>query len=170
MKRQKNDAADAEAIVIAALRQEMRFITPEAKDQQARALLFRARERLGRHRTELVKAFRFFLYEFGHPTPPGIAHLKRIGAIIESDNSDLPKLARGECRDLLLQIFENTQRIETKTKQISILPTQTDTARRLQTMPGIGPMSALAVEGFASTWTRLRGLAGFGSTTAFVWR
>ena len=149
VKRQKNDAADAEAIVIAAQRPEMRFITPKAEDQQARALLFRVRERLVRQRTELVNALRSVLYEFGHPTPPGIGHLKRIEAIIEADNSDLPELVCGECRDLLLQISEKTQRIETKTKQIGVLATQTDTARRLQTMPGIGPMSALAVETFA---------------------
>ncbi|WP_050789538.1 IS110 family RNA-guided transposase [Roseibium aggregatum] len=149
VKRQKNDAADAEAIVVAAQRPEMRFITPKAEDQQARALLFRVRERLVRQRTELVNALRSVLYEFGHPTPPGIGHLKRIEAIIEADNSDLPELVRGECRDLLLQISEKTQRIETKTKQIGVLASQTDTARRLQTMPGIGPMSALAVEAFA---------------------
>ena len=52
VKRQKNDAADAEAIVIAAQRPEMRFITPKAEEQQARALLFRGRERLVRQRTE----------------------------------------------------------------------------------------------------------------------
>lgn len=149
VKRQKNDAADAEAIVIAAQRPEMRFTTPKAEEQQARALLFRVRERLVRQRTELVNALRSVLYEFGHPTPPGIGHLKRIEAIIETENSDLPELVRGECRDLLLQISEKTQRIETKTKQIGVLATQTDTARRLQTMPGIGPMSALAVEAFA---------------------
>ncbi|PVB59483.1 IS110 family transposase [Labrenzia sp. 011] len=149
VKRQKNDAADAEAIVIAAQRPEMRFITPKAEDQQARAVLFRARERLVRQRTELVNALRSILYEFGHTTPPGIGHLKRIKSVIEADNSDLPELVREECHDLLLQVSEKTQRIEAKTKRIGILANQTDTARRLQTMPGIGPMSALAVEAFA---------------------
>lgn len=55
VKRQKNDAADAEAIVIAAQRPEMRFIEPKTAQQQARAVLFRARERLVRQRTELFK-------------------------------------------------------------------------------------------------------------------
>ncbi|MCZ7472234.1 MULTISPECIES: IS110 family transposase [Rhizobium/Agrobacterium group] len=149
MKRQKNDAADAEAIVIAAQRPEMRFITPKAEEQQAQALLFRGRERLVRQRTELVNALRSILYEFGHPTPQGIGHLKQIEAIVEAENSDLPVLVREECLDLLLQVAEKTQRIETRTKQIGALAAQTDTARRLQTMPGIGPMSALAVEAFA---------------------
>ena len=46
VKRQKNDAADAEAIVVAAQRPEMRFVPPKTGEQQARAVLFRARERL----------------------------------------------------------------------------------------------------------------------------
>ncbi len=69
--------------------------------------------------------------------------------MVEAENSDLPELVRDECRDLLLQIAEKTQRIEGKTKQIGALASLTDTSRRLQTMPGIGPISALAVEAFA---------------------
>jgi len=56
VKRQKNDAADAEAIVIAARQPEMRFVSAETEDQQARAMLFRGRERLVHQRTELVGA------------------------------------------------------------------------------------------------------------------
>ncbi len=65
LKRQKNDAADAEAIVIAAQRPEMRFVEPKSEDQQARAILFRSRERLVCKRTEMVNALRSILYEFG---------------------------------------------------------------------------------------------------------
>ncbi|MBB6262546.1 transposase [Paenochrobactrum gallinarii] len=69
VKRQINDTADAETIVIAAQRPEMRFITPKMEEQQAKALLFRGRERLVCQRTELVNALRSVLYEFGHPIP-----------------------------------------------------------------------------------------------------
>jgi len=69
VKRQKNDAADAEAIVIAAQRPEMRFVEPKSEAQQARAVLFRARERLVRQRTEMVNALRAVLYEFGTLSP-----------------------------------------------------------------------------------------------------
>lgn len=58
VKRQKNDLADAEAIVIAAQRPEMRFVVPKFEGQQARAVLFRARERLVHQRTELANALR----------------------------------------------------------------------------------------------------------------
>ena len=96
-----------------------------------------------------MNALRSVLYEFGYPIPPGIAQLTRIEAMVEAENSDLPELVRDECRDILRQIAEKTQRIDAKAKQISALAKITDTARRLQTMPGVGPMSALAVEAFA---------------------
>lgn len=82
VKRQKNDAADAEAIVIAAQRPEMRFVEPRSEWQQARAVLFRARDRLVHQRTELVNALRAVLYEYGHTIPQGIVHLKRIEALL----------------------------------------------------------------------------------------
>jgi transposase len=66
VKRQKNDAADAEAIVIAAQRPEMRFVEPKTAEQQSRATLFRARARLVRQRTELMNMLRAFLYELGY--------------------------------------------------------------------------------------------------------
>src|SRR3546814_2262187 len=58
VKRQKNDAADAEAIVIAAQRPEMRFVELKSEEQQSRAVLFRSRERLVHQRTELVNALK----------------------------------------------------------------------------------------------------------------
>lgn len=149
VKRQKSDAADAEAMVVAAQRPEMRFVEPKSEDQQACAVLFRARERLLHQRTELVNALRSVLYEFGHTVPKGIAHLKRIEAILEEPNSDLPALVREECQDLIEQIAEKTARIEAKTKKARDLSLVTDTARRLQTMPGVGPQTALAISGFA---------------------
>jgi len=149
VKRQKNDAADAEAIVIAARQPEMRFVSPKTEDQQARAMLFRGRERLVHQRTELVNALRAVLYEYGHVFPAGIGHLKRIEALIEDPTCDLPALITAECHDLLAQIAEKTDRIDAKTKALKELAAGTDTARRLQTMPGVGPLTALAVEAFA---------------------
>ena len=149
VKRQKNDAADAEAIVTAAQRPEMRFVAPKSEGQQARAVLFRGRERLVHQRTELVNALRAVLYEHGHTIPQGIGHIKRIEAILDDPNSDLPPLVREECVDLIQQIGEQSVRIEGRTRRIKELAQQTDIARRLQTMPGVGPMTALAIEAFA---------------------
>jgi hypothetical protein len=101
VKRQKNDAADAEAIVIAAQRPEMRFVEPKSEWQQAKAVLFRARERLVYQRTELVNILRAVLYEYGHAIPQGIVRLRRMEALFDEPNSDLPALVYEECRDLL---------------------------------------------------------------------
>jgi len=149
VKRQKNDVADAEAIVIAAQRPEMRFVEPKSVEQQSRAILFRARERLVHQRTELVNAVRACLYEYGHVVPQGINNVRKIADILDAPSSDLPDLVQEECRDLLKQIAEKTERINNRTRKIKTLGEQADVSRRLQTMPGVGPITALAVEAFA---------------------
>ena len=149
VKRQKNDAADAEAIVIAAQRPEMRFVSPKTEDQQARAVLFRSRERLVHQRTELVNALRAILYEYGHVFPLGIAQLKRIEASVKDPACDLPALVIGECQDLLAQVSEKSDRIDARMKTLKDVAKDTETSRRLQSMPGVGPLTALAVEAFA---------------------
>ena len=149
VKRQKNDTADAEAIVIAARQPEMRFTLPKTEGQQTKTALFRSRERLVHQRTEIVNAVRSMLYEFGHVFPIGIAQLKRIEALIGAPDCGLPRLIIQECEDLLAQISEQTKRIDEKPKSLKSLASQTDVARHLQTMPGVGPPVALAVEAFA---------------------
>ena len=156
VKRQKNDAADAEAIVIAAQRPEMRFVAPKSEEQQARAVLFRARERLVHQRTELVNALRGILYEYGHVVPQGIGRLERVEAIVDAEHGDLPALVRDECRDRLAQIKEKTVRIDVWAKTAKEPAAQADTARRLQTMPGVGPLTALAIEAVAPDMASFR--------------
>ena len=72
IKRQKNDAADAEAIAEAATRPTMRFVEPKTEAQQARAAAFRAREQIVKQRAEAINALRSHLYEFGHVAPKGV--------------------------------------------------------------------------------------------------
>jgi transposase len=69
-------------------------------------------------------------------------------ALVEDEITDLPALIRDECQDLLAQIAEKTARITERSKKLKTLATQSDRARRLQTMPGVGPLTALAVEAF----------------------
>lgn len=107
-------------------------------------------------RTELVNALRATLYEYGQSVPQGIGHLKRIEAIPEEPPSNLPLLLREECRDLLVQIAEKTARIDEWTGRIKALAAETDTARRLHTMPGVGPVTALAVKAFAPEMGQFR--------------
>ncbi|MDH0873723.1 transposase [Rhizobium pusense] len=73
-------------------------------------------------------------------------------------------LVREECQDLLEQIAGKTVRIDTKTRKAKKLARLTNVARRLQTMPGIGPLTALAVEAFApkmATFARGRDFAAW---------
>lgn len=156
VKRQKNDAADAEALVVAAQRPEMRFVEPKSTDQQARAVLFRSRQRLVHQRTELVNALRGVLYEFGITIPQGIAALKRVATILDAQDAELPALVREECQDLLAQIAEKTARIEARSKTVKRLAEETEQARVLRTMPGIGPITALAIEAFAPEMASFR--------------
>src|SRR5256714_5468666 len=72
VKRNKNDAADAEAICEAVVRPTMRFVPVKTAEQQAAVLLHRGRERLGRQRTGLVKAFRGALARVRAVPPPGL--------------------------------------------------------------------------------------------------
>ncbi|MGO4910645.1 IS110 family transposase [Pseudorhodobacter sp. W20_MBD10_FR17] len=74
VKCQKNDAADAEAIVIAARQPEMRFVDPKTVEQQSHAAVFRARERLVHQRTADTNALRALLYEHGHVFPINCAN------------------------------------------------------------------------------------------------
>lgn len=125
VKRQKNDAADAEAIVVAAQRPEMRFVEPKSEAQQSAAILYRSRQRLVRQRTETVNALRAALYEFGHVIPQGIRHVGRIRAILEAPNSDLPALMREECLAMLEQLAVLNGWIDAKTARITELAAAT---------------------------------------------
>lgn len=107
------------------------------------------RERLVHQRVELVNALHADLYEFGQIVPQGIANIKRIDVIIRDATIDLPDVVREECRDLSAQIAEKTARIETRTAQFTDVSRGSIAATCLQTMPGVGPMAALAVEALA---------------------
>ena len=168
VKRHKNDRADAEAIVIAARQPEMRFVEQKTAEQQARAVLFRSRERLVPQRTELVNALRAVLYEYGHVIPKGIGQLGQVQEFIAEPDSDLPELVREECWDLLEQIAGKSERIDKKTMKAKELAAKTDMARRLKTMPGIGPMTALAIEAFAPAMESFRCGRGFAAWLGLV--
>ena len=96
-----------------------------------------------------MNALRSVLYEYGYVFPVGIAHLKRIEDLLNSPGCDLPALVIEECKDLLEQIADKTKRVEGKAKTLKKLASKTDISRRLQTMPGVGPLVALAIEAFA---------------------
>lgn len=149
VKRQKNDAADAEAIVEAATRPHMRFVEAKTSEQQARAVVFRVRQKIVTQRIELISALRSHLYEFGFTAPVGLQHLPKLIAVLEDETSVLPGAARIACRGLLRQIDALTGEIGELNAQIGELAAESRAAKLLQTMPGVGPITAIAVEAFA---------------------
>ncbi len=94
VKRQKNDAADAEAICEAAQRPSMRFVAVKSEEQQASALVFRARDLAVRQRTQLANALRSHMAELGWVAPKGLAHMARLSELVEDGASGLPEPAR----------------------------------------------------------------------------
>jgi transposase len=94
VKRQKNDAADAEAICEAAQRPTMRFVAVKSAKAQGSAAIFRTRDLLVRQRTQHINAIRGQLTEHGLVVGKGPAHLPRLLAQAEADGSGLPETAR----------------------------------------------------------------------------
>lgn len=115
-------------------------------------MLFRGRERLVRQRTGIVNARRSVLCEYGCVFPVSLVRLKRIATLLEDPGCGLPGPVVAECEDPLKQIAEKTEKITGRTAALKAPAAQTQTARCLRTMPGVGPMTALAVEAFAPTW------------------
>jgi transposase len=156
LKRQKNDAADAEAIAEAATRPTMRFVEPKTEEQQARAVAFRAREQLVKQRTEAINALRAYLYEFGHVAPEGIGYLPKLAQVVDDPGSSLPDLARDICRMAVEQVQLLTARLAAVTAKIAAASKAATMPKQLQTMPGIGPIGALAIETFAPPMNQFR--------------
>ena len=171
VKRQKNDAADAEAIAEAASRPTMRFVALKTEEQQSRAMIFRARDLLVRQRTQLINALRGHLAEYGVVAAQGIIHAKRLQKAIDDPETGLPPLVRDIGRSYLDQIAGCSERIAELEKTLRTEAAQSETTARLQTMPGVGPIGAMAIEALRAadaklpTRSRLRCLAGSGAST-----
>jgi transposase len=145
VKRQKNDAADAEAICEAAQRPTMRFVPVKTEEQQANGIVFRARDLLVRQRTQCVNALRGHLFEFGYVFPQGITHVATLVGLVEDPQSSVPESAR-----IILQLLVDT--FTALEAQIAALDTEINrrskadpTARRLMTIPGVGPIVSTAI-------------------------
>ena len=149
VKRQKNDAADAEAITEAAARPTMRFVAVKTEDQQARAMLFRSRDLLVRQRTQMINALRGHLAEFGVVAAQGLAQLKTLAAVIEDPETTLPEPVRALAKLQLELIAALSGRIAALERRLRAAAEKDATGRRLMTIPGLGPITAMAIEVFS---------------------
>jgi len=149
VKRQKNDAADAEAICEAAQRPTMRFVAVKSEEKQASAVIFRTRDVLIGQRTQLINALRGHLSEFGFIAPQGPSHIQQLIDQVEDPSSRIPEAAR--C--CLVFLIEALRRLEEQVRELDAEITARakadDTAHRLMSVPGIGPLIATALEALA---------------------
>jgi transposase len=146
VKRNKNDAADAEAICEAVMRPTMHFVPVKTAEQQAAVLLHRGRERLVRQRTGLVNALRGHLAEFGVIAPRGLRHVDKLIAIVrDQSDSRLPDLARQVLAVLAAQIEQIEAAVAALEKQLMAWHKSNPVSQRLATIPGIGPIIATAI-------------------------
>ena len=151
VRRQKNDAADAEAICEAAQRPTMRFVAVKSEEQQAAAVVFRARDLLVRQRTQTINAMRGHLAEFGIVAAKGPFHVAKLVTAIESDRSGIPEMARPILRLLVEQLRSLDERVALLDRELARRAKEDAEAKRLMTIPGIGPITATALAALAPT-------------------
>ena len=147
VKRQKNDAADAEAICEAVTRANMRFVETKTPEQQSCLMLHRTRQLFIRQQTSVINAIRAHLAEFGIVAPVGRKGVEQLLALVtEAQDQRVPEVARaclialgGQLRMLKAQILELLDR------QIMAWHRSNQISRRLDAILGIGPALATAL-------------------------
>ena len=145
VKRNKNDAADAEAICEAVTRPTMRFVPVKSATAQSILVRHRARHLLVRQRTAQVSAMRAHLAEYGIVAPKGRAHVRQLVEVLHKGEALLPELAR----QTLLLIAGMIEGLSTQIRKIEIelmaWHRVDPVCRRLETIPGIGFITATAL-------------------------
>jgi transposase len=146
VKSNKSDIIDAAAIAEAVTRPTMRFVEMRSTDQIDLQALHRVRDRLVAHRTRLISQMRAFCLEYGIAIHQGAGKFK----------ADLPRVLSDEHNDLtpamrriLVTVFDELRELELRlsglNREIDAIAARSDTARRLMTIPGIGPLAATAL-------------------------
>ena len=146
VKRQKNDAADAEAICEAVTRPNMRFVPVKTEEQQGVLVLHRSRDLLMRQRTMILNAIRAHFAEFGIIAAQGPRKVVELILRLREDNaSDLPETARSALQALAVQLDSLGQEIRTIERQLMAWHRQNVASQRLETIPGVGLITATAL-------------------------
>lgn len=147
VKGNKNDLADAEAIVEAAMRPGMRFAAVKEIWQQDILMIHRVRERLIRNRTSLQNEIRGLLNEYGVVFPQGRTSLRKgIGDILGSSGVSMSVEAKEIIGQLYKELLELEERVSGYDSKIQARYSANERCRRLGTIPGVGPITATALE------------------------
>jgi transposase len=146
VKTNKNDAADAEAICEAVSRPSMRFVPIKSIEQQAVLSVHRVRQGFVRARTAQANQIRGLLGEFGLVIPQGIHHIaERVPALLEDASNELPLAFRQLIDRLTCHLKELDQQVRELERQIVAWHRSSDLSRKLEKIPGIGPLTATAL-------------------------
>ena len=146
VKSQKNDAADAEAICEAVQRPTMRFVPIKSADQQAVLMLHRTRDLLIRQRSSLISAIRAHFAEFGIVVGQGIRNVERLLALLETAGDQrLPALAAEMLSSLAAQLRHVAEQVKEVEVKLLAWHRADETSRRLQSVPGLGLITASAI-------------------------
>jgi len=143
VKRNKTDAADAEAIAEAVTRPTMRFVPVKSAESQAMLMLHRTRELLVRQRTMLATALRAHLAEFGIVAPQGIHRVEKLAMHVH--DPAVPLLAREALMLIVNELASIWQRIDALEAKLVALHRTNEVSRRLASIPGVGPITAMAI-------------------------
>lgn len=141
----KNDYNDALAIAEAVIRPEMRFAAVKTTDQQDLQALLRLREGCLKERTELCNRLRGLLAEYGLILPKGVNVLRRhLPAFLEDGENGLSELFRRLLAEGYQQLQDLDRHVDSYTQELERQAQQHEACRRLQTIPGYGPIVASA--------------------------
>ena len=169
VKRQKNDAADAEAICEAVTRPTMRFVPVKTEEQQAVLMLHRTRELLIRQKTMLVNSLRGQLGELGIIAPQGRTGLADLVRLVSDEQVRLPALVRDAMLSLVSQLKETVCRVTVMDQRIVHWHRSNKVSLRLESIPGVGPITASVIAASVvdgkqfPEWATVRGLARLGA-------
>jgi transposase len=146
VKRNKNDAADAEAICEAVRRPTMRFVRAKSAEQQGRLMQHRTRDLLLRQQTQAINALRAHLAELGIVAAQGREGLKQLLTIIADEkDARLPIDARASLIVLATQLQALHTMIGSIEKRLIVQHRANEASKRLESVPGIGIIGASAI-------------------------
>ena len=146
VKRNKNDAADAEAICEAVRRPTMRFVQVKSAEQQSQLMLHRTRDLLMRQRTQVINALRAHMAELGMTAAQGNAGLRELLAIIAGAADErLPAEAHASLIVLAAELQAMRTLIASIEKRIIAQHRSDEASKRLRSIPGIGLVGATAI-------------------------
>jgi transposase len=146
VKRNKNDAADAEAICEAVRRPTMRFVRAKSAEQQGRLMQHRTRDLLLRQQTQVINALRAHLAELGIVAAQGREGLKQLLTIIADERDErLPIDARASLIVLAAQLQALHTMIGSIERRIVVQHRANEASKRLECIHGIGVIGASAI-------------------------